>query len=220
MDDKEFDKIMDKYKSTTIRGKEFDLQKVDYEKFAKEKKIKMTRHIALIATSLLLIVLIVSVIVFPMVFRQKEEEILNYYSDNGDLKFEKTEDLQELEEEGLKFKLPKMDGEVTYQLIERVKDDIIIGLQIDYLIYDETFDDITIYTMKKNHLLLIMEEYKYFQDTITWNDNSVKYKTVFNEQWYCYETKIYFYDGKYDYYIDLNYYAELGINEILDKLYR
>lgn len=216
MDDKEFDKIIQKYKSTTVRGKDFDLQKVNYQEKSSINSARLISKIAITSIlGIMLIVLIVSAIIFPKVFRQEESEQLHYYSNNGDIKFEMINDTTDMDS----IIMPQIDNKASYQLISRVEDDYVLGVQIDYFIYDEVFDDITIYSMKKNHLLLIMEEYLHFQDSIVWNDFKVTYKTSYNIDWYRYETKIFFSDDKYNYFIIINYYEELEINQLLEFIY-
>lgn len=188
MDDKQFDGIMHRYVSSTAKGKEEDLQKLNMEQHKTNAMPKPKRMRLVLVTAIpCLVVMIALAIVLPLTLTPngtaqntptQNEPVDDTYSFDGDIYSLFLNSASELEEHfGEPVILPTRDAmAITYALMLIDKDPTkILGARIETSIYDEIFDTVNMYILPEKNEFGGVEMYKYLSNTASWQNIDISY---------------------------------------------
>ncbi len=216
MDDKEFDKLMNSYVAGPAKGKQSDLQKFR----ASQPMQKRTRQMPKLAWAAVAVVLVVAVslaIVLPITLTDKAPDEGMRFLDEKDFNRQDI-DFSEIQSTYVgTYLLPTVESfEQTGQLFVSIKNaNKVFGVEVSSFVYDENFIDvkyaITDYRYKS---------YRHFEEaplSEVWNTYNIKFNRK-DVSGFC-ENQIYFTDGKYHYYLMVNTFEEMPINQVLDLLF-
>jgi len=237
MDDKQFDKIMNEYVGLHKQNKDKILRQLKTEeKKSKVGKTYLPKWAWPLGTCVLIVAVCLSV--FLPIYLNKEDDIGApaepfeqnnpaeptkpdiIYQATGDFMPKEIESLEELEAE-LGYRLPSISMECNMgifhgKLIYKDKPEDIIGSYIDFYVFDEVLDSITvkIFTEDKK------EHYKSLKSTnakLEYNGMEISYlKTDMNqERFFCFAT---FQIDNLVYYIDIEAIGEIDLNAIMEAL--
>lgn len=216
MDDKEFDKLMNSYVAGPAKGKQSDLQKFR----ASQPMQKRTRQMPKLAWAAVAVVLVVAVslaIVLPITLTDKAPDEGMRFLDDKDFNKKDIEFSEIKNSYKGSYILPTVGIlEQNCKVFVSVKDpNKIFGVESTAFIYDDNLIDIsyTITSYKYNNL----SYFEMLQLKEKWNNLVVSY-VIKNNKLSC-ENQIYFTDGKYHYYLTVNTFEEMPINQVLDLLF-
>ncbi len=221
MKDDKFNKLMEKYVDSTKRGKDTDLRKL---KNRNEDAIKVRKGIpkyVWVACTMLIIVIVSLSIVLPIVLN-KEEIPQFFYCDNFQIQETEVKELQEFKEKyNFDCILPSVEFIEAYLSVLTYKENNqIFGLFIEMSIFDENFDSITFNVVKKPYIMVQLQYFDNFIDSVKWRDTSVKYliSDEDNDSYCSYAMT--FNVGDYNYFVSFDSYSEMTVTEALDMIYR
>ncbi len=212
---------MEKYVDSTKRGKDTDLRKL---KNRNEDAIKVRKGIpkyVWVACTMLIIVIVSLSIVLPIVLN-KEEIPQFFYCDNFQIQETEVKELQEFKEKyNFDCILPSVEFIEAYLSVLTYKENNqIFGLFIEMSIFDENFDSITFNVVKKPYIMVQLQYFDNFIDSVKWRDTSVKYliSDEDNDSYCSYAMT--FNVGDYNYFVSFDSYSEMTVTEALDMIYR
>ncbi len=227
MDDKKFNDIMNNYISSKSQGKEVDFAKLENKQKVKknDKKLKLIYS----SVALLLIVAITLAIALPFTLNNETNNggeqgaplpIIKYFEPTQ-IEFIHLEDSDDLlSAYYFSADLPEIEHQdISVFALQDKEVEEIIGAYLEILIYDEVFDTVNLYVIPKSIKLSTLESFDDLIDETLWNDDVVKYYTVYSDVDFCYTTRSVCSIGDYEYYIEAIYYNDLQITELLNLIF-
>ncbi len=220
MDDKKLDKIMQDYLSSTVKGKDADFGKIDANSFTKKSKYFKSKTFICVATILTIVIAIIS-IVLPIALKgnsSNEDEM--FFADDGSIVYIFDNDKSAVFNNLKNTIVPTiLCDNCSYNTINIKESNHIIGVTADYGLYDELYDDISIYVLKNGYMIDILGEYLKLESATVWEKYNIQYDIEYNESILQYKCKIHFKDGNYNYFISAVYYESKDIGFILNTIY-
>lgn len=225
MDDKELYEILQKYADDVKVEKESALKKLN-EKTQEEVKHFRKRFKPQYAFAVAMcMIVIVLCIALPITLTDNSQNVTEpTYCESNDITYRLEDNLSDIiSKYHMEAYYPSFvtnsENMVIYSILS-TKDASLHGIQIGYVIEEDdemTFIDIAI--VPKTHILQIYENYFSLQDKLKWNGYDVIFFKEFDEETLMYDTQIYFTDGKYDYFIDVESDEEIDTPDLLNILY-
>ena len=220
MRDDKFNNLMKKYVDSTKRGEDIDLQKLNNKSQDNVKEHNRSRTKFVWATCAAILIVVISLSIALPVVLNKEEIPEFYYCDLLDInKIEINEFSELIDQHNISFMLPTIEFIDTYMYVMSNKDDNKeIGAFINLAIYDENFDSIIFNVVKRQYIMVQLQYYDNFMDSVKWRDTTIKYLiSEKNDDYYSYEMT--FTIGNYNYYISFDSSSEMSVIEVLDMIY-
>lgn len=220
MKDDKFNKLMEQYVSSTKRGQENDLQNLKERTDLIEVKKKKPAIVCSVCAVVLVIVISIS-IALPLIIN-KESVPKNYYCDTLNINWitiEKFSDLKDIYQ--FNCLLPTIDliDEPYICLMSSKENDEIFGAFSEVSVFDEHFDGITFYVIKKPYILKELQYFDVFTDKISWNGVEVTYQISDYDYDEYYSYNITFSMDSYDYFITFDSYCIMTATQTLDFIY-
>ena len=219
MKDERFNELMEKYVDSTKRGKDIDLQKL---RNRNENTIKVRRGMpkyVWVACTILIVVIVSLSITLPILLN-KEDVPQNYYCEDSQILETEVSDISELKNKyNLNCLMPSIDFIESHMWAMTYKENNQnFGLYIDMFVFDENFDSIKINVIKKPYVLIQLQYFDSFSDSIQWRNTIVRYQ-IRDDINNNYSYAITFAVNNYNYFINFESYNEMSIIEVLDLLY-
>lgn len=224
MDDKKFEEIMHKYVSGKSKGKNADFRKL-YSIEKTEKTKKSYCKLIWASVSCMLIVALALAIALPLTLQSSKKDSESqppkvYYCEIKDIEMIVVDSYNDYSTYNISAMMPDIVCQDIGTMVMKSKiDNHVIGAYIALSIYDEYFDNITINIIAENNVLNYLEIYEKFSQEVLWQSETVQYYIEYNDLYGSYETKIFFMKDSYKYYLDLIYYENLDITDILDMVF-
>ncbi len=239
MDDKRFNEIMNQYVASKSRGKEVDFRKLNEKEEQALQKRKQLK-IALSTIPIVLVIIVTLAISLPLILKDAND----VQSPTVDLEETPTDDTSIIPpSNNYYFGLNNYEREMvtleslssTYEIVTPLptiacmeksahiiktgNDAKVIGVFLEFSIYDADFDALRLYIIPENNVIQGFEIYEQYRQETEWNNNIVKLYVQSDEEDGSNLAKIYFKLGEYKYYLDVVYYGELDIPTVLDLIF-
>ena len=220
MKDDKFDRLMEKYVSSTKRGADVDLQKLREKSQEEIKSKRIMPKYAWVACAVILVITISLSVALPILLN-KEEGPQSFYCDSSQIQDIEVNDIAEFKD---KYNFDCLIPSIAYldsilQVMNYKENDTNIGIFIDLAVFDEYFDSVTINVIKKPYALIEFKHYDNFTDKVIWRETMVRYliSDYDNDGYYSYQMT--FTIGEYNYFIYFDNYNTMKVSEILDLIY-
>ncbi|MBD5092164.1 MAG: hypothetical protein HDT36_02120 [Clostridiales bacterium] len=223
MDNKELDEILQEYARSTQMDKEIAFKKLN-EKPQPEKRPKKRfkpQYVLSIVAVFVIAVVLCTVLPLTLTNDSASTNEAPIYCGSGDIVYKLEEDFSELKNKcGIDAYYPNKEfGDVTYYSISSKTDNSFAGARIEYSVFDEYVVFIELVIIPKNYILEDYEHYFDLEDEQKWREYDLKYSKEDCNDMLFYGMQIYFTDGKYDYFLDVNSDGNLGAAELLNMIY-
>lgn len=228
MDKNEFDKIMYKYVASTAKGMEEDFIKLNKEEEKRASVVKQPRKklVWIPITAGLAIVLLLA-IMLPLLFKSGDttedpDTSMMQYFESTTLEMIIVEDMLELSEQYDIFgEFPTIVyQEAAIKILQSSASELeVVGAYLNLAVYDDFFDTIELYVIPENNILDSLVHYESLSKEALWGNTTVKYFIEYNETGGSFCGKLYYHLDDYKYYLEVVYYEELDIPQILELIY-
>ena len=219
MEDKKFEEIMRKYVSGKSRGKAVDFAKLEGEECATPRR---KPKLVWASLSCIFLVVVTLAVVLPLTLSQSDNTPSPFYCASGDIKYVYLDSTDEIATEyHISATLPNIEWqEISCSIMKSKIDDRILGANLVLTVFDEYFDDIEIDVIAENNIVDSFLPYELYEEETEWNGVTVKYYVTYIESFEnYYTTKIFFRKDGYKYYLKAQHIEEMGIADMLDKIF-
>ncbi len=225
MDDKELYEILQKYANDTKGEKESAFKKLNEkpqeEVMHSHKKFK-PKYAFAVAMCMIVIVLCIAL---PITLTDKPQDVVEpTYCESGEIVYKLEDSLSSvIDNYHINAYYPTFvtnTEDVTVGSILSKNDASLHGVKLSFVIEkDEELTFVDFIVIPKTHIIQTYEDYFSLQNKLKWKEYDIKFFNVYDEETLMNEMKIYFTDGKYDYFIAVE--SDEGIEpvDILDILY-
>lgn len=225
MDDKELYEILQKYAGNIKGEKESAFKKLNKQA---NEDVKLPRkrfkpqYVFAVAMCIIVIVLCIAL---PITLIDNSSNVIEpTYCESNDITYSLENNLSEIiNKYHIDAYYPTYLADTEDMMIASIlsnKDESLHGVQISYIIEENDemiFIDFAI--VPTTHILQTYEDYFSLQNQLKWKDYDIKYFKEYNEETLMYDMQIYFTDGKYDYFINVESDEEMNTSELLNFLY-
>lgn len=227
MDDKELYDMLYSYAESTRTDMDIafaKLYKIQDEEIRKAKLRAKRRRILkpiFAVVSFICIVGIVLGITLPITLNNNPQTgNQTFYCNNEDIVYELNSDLNYIiSTYSFNAKIPQIEN-ANVDLIGSNTYSDFHGAQISYNISEGISVFVKLIILPKQYILDIYNDYFTMQSESQWGDYQIRSSNSINEDTFISTLKLYFTDGKYDYFIDAESIGELTPTALLDLLYK
>lgn len=225
MDDKELYEILQKYSKDIKSEKESAFKKLNEQhKVVVKPSRKRFKPQYAFAIAMCMIVIVLC-IALPITLTENSQEVVApTYCTSGEIIYNQENNLTVLiDKYHIDAYYPTYvisAEEMSICSIQSNVDASLHGALIGYVV--EENDEVTsieVVIVPKTHILQTYEDYFSLQNQLKWKDYDIKYFKEYNEETLMNDMKIYFADGKYDYFITVESDEEMDTSDLLNLLY-
>ena len=224
MDNKELDEILQEYARSTQMDKEIAFKKLNEKPQPEKRPKKHFKPQYVLSIVSVFVIAVVLCTVLPLTLTNNDDSPQNNgptFCVNKDIDYRKVDDIFVLKNEyNIDAYYPNNEfGGTTYSSLTLKTDSSFAGARIEYSIFDENLIFIELVIIPKNYILEDYEHYFDLEDEQKWRGYNLKYSKEDCNDMLFYGMQIYFTDGKYDYFLDVNSDGNLGAAELLNMIY-
>lgn len=230
MDDKELYEILKSSADDIKRDKDNALKKLSKVSQNEVKRSKLSvkpRYILEIAVCLIAIALCIALpttLADSTISANQPQAPQPAYCYSDDLSYNLEDGISTLKDKyGINAFYPTYETEdpdfMNCMFVSSRKDDTLKGASLGYVIDDDKYIDISLTIIPKTHIIDFFESYFELPNEQQWREFNVKYSQSPNDITEFYDTKIYYADSKYDYFVKVESDVVISATELLDILY-
>ncbi len=230
MDDKKFDAIMKDYVSSKSRGKDVDFSKLEERKKNKTPVFSNKKWVFASLAMVLVVVLSLS-IALPLTLSSNPNNEQDggggdmppeiQYFDNYEIEMNVVESVSVLRSQyGITAVFPVVEClDVGAKVITDKESGYVLGASLEMSVYDDYFDVISLYAVSSSIKLSFLRSYDDLMYETVWDGIFVKYYIQHNELDDNYTTRLCFAIDGYQYFLEVTYYVDLPIEDLLCLIY-
>ena len=222
MDDKELNEILQEYAKSTQLDKDIAFKKLNEKPQPEKRTKKRFKPQYVLSIVAVCVIAVVLCTVLPLTLtNDSPQNIGPTYCVNEDIDFREEENISDLiNKYNINAIYPDAEYEgTTYSSLISKTDSNFAGAKIVYIIDEEALIFIDFVIIPKNYILEDYEHYFDLEDEQKWRGYDLKYSKEDCDDMLFYGMQIYFTDGKYDYFLDVNSDGNLGATELLNMIY-
>lgn len=230
MDDKELYDILKESGDDIKREKDTALKKLNEmpQEEVKRSKLSVKPQIWYILSACL--IALVLCIALPISLTSttfstnNEQNVEPTYTYPGDVMYNLEDGISTLKDKyGINALFPTFKTEdpgfMSCMFLSSRKDDTLKGATLGYVIDDDKYLDISLTIIPKTHIVDTYKVYFELPNEQQWREFNIKYGQSQNDVTAFYDTKIYYADSKYDYFVKVESDVMISVVDLLDMLY-
>lgn len=220
MDDKELYEILKKYAEDTKCEKESAFEKLREESQEEVRRPRKRFKPRYVFAAAICVIVIVLCIALPITLIDKPQDAIEpTYCESIDIEYRMEDSLSVVVNNyHINALFPSNDADSVVSISSKI-DSSLHGVQLGYVIEKNGMIFIELTIIPKTHILRSYENYISLQNELKWEIYNIKFSKEYDEETLMNNMKIYFNDGKYDYFIAVESDEEIEPTNILDILY-
>ena len=222
MDNKELNEILQEYAKSTQLDKDIAFKKLNEKPQPEKRTKKRFKPQYVLSIVAVCVIAVVLCTVLPLTLTNDSPQNNGpTFCDMVNIDYRKVENISYLKNEyhiDAFYPDREFDG-TSFFSIYSLTDSTLAGAKIEYVIFEDSliFTDLVI--IPKTHILEDYQNYFAFENEQKWGEYDLKYNKADSEDTLYINMQIYFTDGKYDYFVDVNSDEELEPTELLNIIY-